>query len=96
MKAIHRLLMQVEAVHAVSWLWHNDVLPISDDAQMTRRLPMASGQLALMLEIIRQRAGKRQVVLLSLSRCVCGSENGSYPNCVQGGASNCVSGSLSG
>ena len=27
LEAVRRLLMQVEAVHAVSWLWHIDIYP---------------------------------------------------------------------
>lgn len=79
LEAIRRLLLRVEAVHAVSWLWHTsgDVPVISHAAQDKARTKtvassaaaaVAATPLRRMLPILRRRANRRGVLLASLFR----------------------------
>ncbi|CAM9339138.1 unnamed protein product, partial [Hapterophycus canaliculatus] len=68
MKAIRRLLLREDAVHAVSWLWQSDVLTVSRAARTTKRKPASFRQLARMLPIMRQSVMGRRVALASLFR----------------------------
>ena len=73
LEAVRRLLLQVEAVRAVSWLWPSDsrsVVPAA--AEGARRSTTTSDQLASMLPILRQRARRPQVFLGALRRLVMG------------------------
>eukprot|EP00752_Nemacystus_decipiens_P005437 g4928.t1 len=71
LKAVLRLLLTAEAVHAVSWLWavdaHRRVAHrIAAEGATTGQAP--SMQLALMLPTLRRRARNRGVLLASLFR----------------------------
>ena len=66
LEGIRRLLLQVEAVHAVSWIW-----PIVDtDTEGTSRKVTASTPLRRMLPIFRRRAERPRVLLAALFRWV--------------------------
>lgn len=71
LEAIRRLLLRVDAVHALSWLWHSsDTSAMSHAAAskaMTKKAPTtAKMPLIRMLLILRRRAKRRNVVLASL------------------------------
>lgn len=71
LEAVHRLLMRVEAAHAVSWLWVTESPPIScgyeDSIRIARKTPANDGtQLTMMLPILRRR--RRGVLLAPLLR----------------------------
>lgn len=72
LEAIRRLLLQVGAVHAVSWLWLGDVSSIdANGAERTRQAkmpPTAGTVLRLMLPILRRRARRPGVLLAALWR----------------------------
>lgn len=61
LEAVRRLLLRVEAVHAVSWLWHKEPIMVGCAAggpNVTARETSASGaQMASMLPILRRRRG---------------------------------------
>ncbi|CAM9581948.1 unnamed protein product [Ectocarpus fasciculatus] len=66
LEAIRRLLLRVEAVHAVSWLWPSDA-PFIGHA--TRSGPKPSlPALRLMLPILKRRAKRRRVLLATFLR----------------------------
>lgn len=66
LEAIRRLLLRVEAIHAVSWLWPNDVHTIACAAQgTTTPAKTASVPLKTMLPIVRQRPRRRAGVLFA-------------------------------
>ena len=67
LEAIHRLLMQEEAVHAVSWLWPSDI-PCDTIAESTGRTKATSSPFTSMLPILRQRARRRGVLVAALFR----------------------------
>lgn len=73
-EAIRRLLLRVEAVHAVSWLWINDVPSNTSDALVkgtTRKAKkMTSTPLSMMLPVLRQRARTRVPLMAPIFRCV--------------------------
>eukprot|EP00903_Cladosiphon_okamuranus_P022139 g20360.t1 len=72
LEAIRRMLLQVDAVRAVSWLWLRDVSPIGDNSERrsrrTKTTPAADTPLNLMLPIMRRRAGSPGVLLMALWR----------------------------
>lgn len=70
LQAVRRLLLQEEAVHAVSWLWPRDV-PMQN-AGGARKTTSTAKPLMLMVPIVRRWAGKpaRRVVLRALFRWV--------------------------
>ena len=76
-EAIRRLLLRVEAVRAVSWLWPGDGVgpcvprpaPQTGARRTAARTPTP---LARMLPILRRRAARRGVVLASMFRCEVG------------------------
>lgn len=65
LEGIRRLLLQVEAVHAMSWLWHVDA-PSATDASSQEKLKINNTSTPLMtaLPTIRRRARRRGVVLV--------------------------------
>lgn len=71
LKAKRRLLSRVEAVHAVSWLWHNGVARISHiaDGEIATETATTTGTpLGATLPILRRRARRRGVLLSALFR----------------------------
>ncbi|CBJ48675.1 EsV-1-199 [Ectocarpus siliculosus] len=71
LKAIHRLLSQIEAVHAVSWLWRSSDTPIGHavGAASSRMKPTTAGPtLKRMSTVLRTTVGKRGVVLRAVYR----------------------------
>lgn len=72
LEAIRRMLLQVDAVHAVSWLWLTNASSVgADGAERTRRTKttLAAGTpLTPTLPILRWRAGRRGVLLAALWR----------------------------
>lgn len=64
LQAVRRVLMRVEAVHAVSWLWHKHAPSIARAAAITRRItkttPASSTQMTVMLRILRRRRRRVQ------------------------------------
>ena len=70
LEAIRRLLLRVEAVHAVSWLWAN--VAAGDASKTGRATPIP---LTSTLPILRRRARRPGIVLSPLFRWVaCGGE----------------------
>ena len=76
LEATRRMLLRVDALRAVSWLWAHDVRPTihaaANDASLSESIltPLTS-----MLPVLRRRAGRPRVLLSalsgrSLSRCV--------------------------
>ena len=71
LEAIRRLLMRVEAVHAVSWLWANDAAFAHAAVEGTGTATEAtSTPLVSMLPTLRRRAGRPRVLLAALFRWV--------------------------
>ncbi len=72
MEAIRRLLMRVEACHAVSWLWASNAHAVPRAASESAGAASAatSTPLVSMLPILRRRAGRPRVLLAALSRWV--------------------------
>lgn len=71
LEAVRRLLLRVEAVHAVSWLWRSPSPTVAGGSvESTRRVDTASTPLRDMLPILRRRAGRRRVLLGALFRYV--------------------------
>lgn len=71
MEATRRLLLRVDAVHAVSWLWRSNAVPIAHAAvDDTSRIETTPIPLTLMLPILRRRAGRPRVLLAALFRWV--------------------------
>lgn len=66
LEAVRRLLLQVEAIHAVSWLWPS-ALPLIG-AENARRTPGTFTPLRAMLPILRRRARRSGVLLAAFSR----------------------------
>lgn len=64
LRGIHRLLLQVEAVHAVSWLWPSDTPSTMHAMEGTAKVPVVSRPLALMFPTLRRRTESRRLVLL--------------------------------
>lgn len=70
LEAIRRLLLRVEAVRAVSWLWPSDARAIAHAADgTTARAKTASMPLRTILPILRQRS-RRPVLFVALFRWV--------------------------
>ena len=72
LEAMRRLLMRVEAVHAVSWLWARDVPRVTQAFRegMTSATQATSTPLTLMSPMLRRRAGRPRVLLAAMSRWV--------------------------
>ncbi|CAM9158671.1 unnamed protein product, partial [Hapterophycus canaliculatus] len=68
MEAIRRLLMRVEAVHAVSWLWHSDVPSISSAADDKKGTKTASVPMKLTLPDLRRRSRRPRAFSAALCR----------------------------
>lgn len=74
LEAIRRMLLRVEAIHAVSWLWHSSDNPtISDGADGGKTgtktaSAAAASQLARMLPLLRRRANRHGFALTPLFR----------------------------
>lgn len=70
LEAIRRLLLRVEAVHAVSWSWASTSAPaVVHAAEGSGRKRAASGSVRMMMPVLRQRA-RRGVLLAPLFRWV--------------------------
>ena len=72
LERIRRLLLQVEAAHAVSFLWPSDTPFVVPTAEGTRKTKTASTPLRMMLPLLRRGAGARRVLLATLFRWVRG------------------------
>ena len=73
MEAVRRLLMRVEAVHAVSWLWPSDVPSINHAAaegKSKKTTKATPSPLKSMLPLLRRRAHRPRVFLSALFRWV--------------------------
>lgn len=68
LEAARRLLLQVEAIHATSWLWPSAMCLVG--AKDTRKTTEASTPLREMVPILRRRARRRGGLLAALSRWV--------------------------
>ncbi|CAM9298827.1 unnamed protein product, partial [Hapterophycus canaliculatus] len=70
LEAIRRLLLTVEAVHAVSWLWAKTPNPpvAAEVFRRTDATPATETPLRMMLPLLQQRTRKRGVLLAALSR----------------------------
>lgn len=69
LEGIHRLLLQVDAVHATSWLWHSDVtFTVDAAAEGTSKTKTTSTPLRMMLPILRRRTRRPRVLLATLFR----------------------------
>ena len=74
LQAIRRLLMTVDAVHAISWLWPSETPPTTHVTEGTAtRLETGSTPLRTILPIMRRRAGRPRVLLAALFRWVVAS-----------------------
>ena len=69
LEGIRRLLLRVEAVHAVSWLWPATVPSIVRAVGGTGMAKKSSTPMKLMLPILRRRASRPRVLLAALFRC---------------------------
>lgn len=67
LEAVRRLLLRVEAIHAMSWLWPG-ASSLVGAAEDGRRTTEASAPLSAVLPILRRRARRRGVLLAALSR----------------------------
>lgn len=68
-EAIRRLLLQVEAVHAISWLWPGNATLLARPAKGTRRTAEpASTPLTMMLPVLKRRARRRSLLSETLFR----------------------------
>lgn len=65
--AVRRLLLQAEAVHAVSWLWARVAAPTAD-AGAAKRRPTSRRPLAAVLPILKRRTRRQGVLLAALFR----------------------------
>ena len=73
LEAIRRLLLTVEAVHATSWLWQEDVSSLAHRAEGKRRTETPSTPLRMMLPVLRIRATKCGLTPETAFRWVVGS-----------------------
>ena len=64
LEGIRRLLLRVEAIHAVSWLWPNDVPIIGRAPKSSRGGKTTSTSLRMMLPVLRRRTRRRHYALL--------------------------------
>ena len=69
LEGIRRLLLRVDAAHAVSWLWHNDVPMIGCTLGGSKKDKGTPTPLSAMLPALRRRA-RRGVVVRALFRSV--------------------------
>lgn len=71
LEAIRRMLLQVEAAHAVSWLWPSgDVPSISPAVESLSNTKAAPAPVVSMVPILKRRAGRHGVLVAALSRWV--------------------------
>ena len=70
LEGVRRLLLRVEAVHAVSFLWPGKSPSILNAAEGTRRTEMIATSLTRMLPLLRRRARRPRVILAALCRWV--------------------------
>ena len=71
LEGIRRLLLRVDAVHAVSWLWHNDDVPTTGRSpESSERDKATLVLLGMTLPVLRRRARRRGVILGALFRLV--------------------------
>ena len=74
LEGVRRLLLQVNAVHATSWLWGKGAPHIGRPVQYARRTATAAAvtgtSLAAMLPVLRRRARKHGVLVAPLLRFV--------------------------
>lgn len=72
LEAIRCLLLRVDAVYAVSWLWTSsddrDLRSARAEGEVVGSTSVPSAQLTSMLPIMRRRAGRRGVLLSALFR----------------------------
>ena len=83
--AIRGLLLRVEAVHAVSWQWHNEAPSTTHAvvAEDSRRSSVTSTPLTVMLPILRRRTRRPKVLLSALFRWVMSSvHRGTRPTAI--------------
>lgn len=69
LEAVRRLLLQVEAIHAISWLWPSASCFVSADEDSRKRTE-GSTPLRETLPILRRRAGRSGVLWAALFRWV--------------------------
>ena len=69
LEGIRRLLLQVEAVHAISLLWPVVIPSMIGTAEAASRTLATPTALRTLLPILRRRAGRPRVVLAALVRC---------------------------
>lgn len=62
LRGIHRLFLQVPAVHATSWLWHKDAA-----AAEGKRVEKSTA-IVCMLPVLKRRAAKPRVLLAAVTR----------------------------
>lgn len=73
LEAIRRLLLQEEAVHALSWSWPMNALFVSHAAKgttATKTTPVTRAPKTAVLSTMRWRTGADRVFLATLFRCV--------------------------
>lgn len=68
MEAIRRLLLRVEAVRAVSWLWFTDAPPVGRVEEVAREGSLTSAPLGRMMPALRRRSARRGMLLAPLFR----------------------------
>lgn len=68
LEGIRRLLMRVEAVHAVSWLWSADSASTARAARAARKCKTPSPSVVNTLPILRRRAAKPGLLLRPMFR----------------------------
>ena len=77
LEGVRRLLLRVEAVHALSWLWPAGTPFAIRTAAAANSTEMVSTSLTRMLPLLRRRAGSPRVLLAALCRwvvcCWCGA-----------------------
>lgn len=83
LRAIRRLLLRVEAVYAISWLWPGDASFIARAAAAaegsrginnnTSTTPLTASPLRAMLPVLRERARRRGVLMAAQFRSVVGN-----------------------
>eukprot|EP00752_Nemacystus_decipiens_P011398 g10124.t1 len=72
LEAVRRVLMQVDAIHAVSWLWHAPPSVLGRGTESLGRSkttpPVAGTPIVVMLPLMRRRAARRGMALQALFR----------------------------
>ena len=69
LEGIRRLLLRVEAVHAVSWLWPDSTAFVDRAVEGKYKTKKVSIPVTLTLPILRRRAARPRVLLAALFRC---------------------------